>query len=205
MGRKEATDSGPLKDAKKAPSRQLRLWPQPSWVIFLVLVVANHVLVRLLFPEPSSITIPYSFFKAQIEAGNIADVVSVGESIRGSFKTEVTFPPGRSEPPHVNAPPSPPGDPIAPETSKRFRTQRPAFADPGLERLLEDKGVAIEALDESVSSWFKLLVSFGPTILLIAAFVWMSRRAAAAGGGVFNLGRSRAKRYNETQPKVTFE
>jgi cell division protease FtsH len=65
--------------------------------------------------------------------------------------------------------------------------------------------VVIEALGESVSSWFKLLVGFGPTVLLIAAFVWMSSRAAAAGGGLFNLGRSRAKRYSEEQPKVTFD
>ena len=33
----------------------------------------------------------------------------------------------------------------------------------------------------------------------------MSRRAAAAGGGLFGLGRSRAKRYSEAQPKVTFD
>ncbi len=34
----------------------------------------------------------------------------------------------------------------------------------------------------------------------------MSRRAAAAaGGGLFGLGRSRAKRYSEEQPKVTFD
>jgi cell division protease FtsH len=50
-----------------------------------------------------------------------------------------------------------------------------------------------------------LLVGFGPTLLLIAAFVWMSRRAAAAGGGLFGLGRSRAKRFSEEQPKVTFD
>jgi ATP-dependent metalloprotease FtsH len=43
-------------------------------------------------------------------------------------------------------------------------------------------------------------------LLLIGAFVWISRRtAAAAGSGLFGLGRSRAKRYSEEQPKVTFE
>ena len=41
--------------------------------------------------------------------------------------------------------------------------------------------------------------------MLIAAFVWISRRAATAGGGLFSLGRSRAKRYSEEQPKVTFD
>ena len=65
--------------------------------------------------------------------------------------------------------------------------------------------MVIEAVDESSPSWFTLLVGFGPTLLLIAAFVWISRRAAAAGGGLFSLGRSRAKRYSEEQPKVTFD
>ena len=171
----------------------------------LALLVANHLLMRVFFPEPSSITIPYTFFKKQIEAGNIGYVSSVGESIQGSFKTEVTFPPARSEPPSATAPAPPPSEQVEPRTSTRFKTQRPAFADPGLEKLLEEKGVVIEAVDESVSSWFQLLVGFGPTLLLIAAFVWMSRRAAAAGSGLFNLGRSRAKRYSEQQPKVTFD
>ena len=88
----------------------------------------------------------------------------------------------------------------------QFKTQRPAFADQDLEKRLDEKGVVIKAVDENASSWFKLLVGFGPTLLLIGAFVWISRRAAAAaGGGLFGLGRSRAKRYSEEQPKVTFD
>ena len=65
--------------------------------------------------------------------------------------------------------------------------------------------MVIKAVDENGSSWFKVLVGFGPTLLLIAAFVWLSRRAATAGGGLFGLGSSRAKRYSEEQPKVTFD
>ena len=163
------------------------------------------MLARLLFPEPSSITIPYSLFKEQVEAGNVGDVTSTGDSIQGSFKKEVTYPPPRLEPPRAEAPPEARSSAIEPRTSMQFRTQRPAFADSGLEKTLEGKGVTVEALDESVSSWFELLVGFGPTLLLIAAFVWMSRRAATAGGGLFGLGRSRAKRFSEAQPKVTFE
>src|SRR5205085_10964394 len=68
-----------------------------------------------------------------------------------------------------------------------------------------EQGVVIKALDENASSWLTLLIGFGPTLLLIGAFVLISRRAAAAGGGVFGLGRSRAKRYTETQQKVTFD
>jgi cell division protease FtsH len=113
----------------------------------------------------------------------------------------VTYPPEAPQAPNANAPAAPPS-----RTSTEFRTQRPVFADPGLETLLEEKGVVIKALDESGPAWFTLLVGFGPTLLLIAAFVWLSRRAAAAGGGgLFGLGRSRAKRYSEEQPKVTFD
>ncbi len=197
---------GQPKGAKEAPSGRLRLWPPPWWLIFLVLMIANYAVTQVFFPEPSWITIPYTFFKKQVEAGNVAAVSSVGDSIEGSFNTAVTYPVPMSQPPPANAPASSPPDQRQPRTSMRFKTQRPIFADQDLGKLLEEKSVVIEAVDESGSSWFKLLVGFGPTLLLVAAFVWLSRRAAAAAGsGLFGLGRSRAKRYSEEQPKVTFD
>jgi len=197
-------DSRP-KNSKEPASGQPRLWSQPWWLVFLVLLITNYVVTRLFFPEPSSITIPYSVFKQQVAAGNVEDVTSVGDSIQGRFKEAVTYPAEKSQAPSANAPASAPADQPKPRTSLRFKTQRPVFADPGLETLLEEKNVAIQAMDESASSWFTVLVGFGPTVLLIGAFVWISRRAASAGGGVFGLGRSRAKRYSEEQPKVTFD
>lgn len=53
-----------------------------------------------------------------------------------------------------------------------------------------------------------LLISFGPTILFVAAIFYMSRRASSGGGGasgVFGMGKSRAKQFNhETAVKVKF-
>jgi cell division protease FtsH len=193
------------KSSKDAASGQRRMRPQPWWLIIFVVMAANYMMMRVFFPEPSSIAVSYTFFKQQVEVGNVKNVTSVGDSIRGSFKTEVTQPLQESQSPSAKAPAPPPSDQPKPISSMRFKTQRPVFAGPGLERLLEEKGVVIEAVDESGSSWFTLLVGFGPTLLLIAAFVWVGRRAAAAGGGPFSLGRSRAKRYSEDQPKVTFE
>ncbi|KAI8871607.1 hypothetical protein GQ42DRAFT_161900 [Ramicandelaber brevisporus] len=55
------------------------------------------------------------------------------------------------------------------------------------------------------ATMFQLL----PTMLLIGAFVWMSRRAGGAGGGsggIFGIGKSRAKLFNqETDIKVKFK
>jgi cell division protease FtsH len=197
-------NGGPQTSKDPTPGKP-RLRPQLWWLIFAVVMIGNYVVTRVFFPEPSSITIPYTVFKQQVGAGNVGEITSVGDSIQGSFKTAVTYPPPKPQPPSTGTPASPSANQPQPRTSMRFKTQRPVFAAPGLETLLAEKGVVVEAVDESGSSWFKLLVGFGPILLLIAAFVWISRRAAAAGGGMFGLGRSRAKRYSEEQPKVTFD
>jgi cell division protease FtsH len=195
-----------LPKASKEGSGRPQWRPQPWWVIFLLVMIANYVATQLFFPEPSSITIPYTFFKKQVEAGNVEDVTSVGDSIQGTFKTKVTYPPPKSGAPTGNAPAPPSADQPKSRLSMQFKTRRPVFADQDLEKRLDDQGVVIKAEDEDGLSWFKLLVGFGPTLLLVGAFVWISRRtAAAAGSGLFGLGRSRAKRYSEEQPRVTFE
>jgi cell division protease FtsH len=184
-------------DAKGPP----KLRPRPWWLLFIVILIANWLLMRTLSPAPGYISIPYTFFKVQVQAGNVKDVVSEGDSIHGTFKTPVTYPPpeaastaGSKE--HPAAEPKP-------RTSKEFHTQRPSFADPGLETLLEQKGVVIKAVEESPTTWQNLILGFGPTLLLIAGFLWLSQKAAGASG-VFGMGRSSAKRYSEEQPRVTF-
>lgn len=62
---------------------------------------------------------------------------------------------------------------------------------------------------ENEGAWLNTLFSFAPTLLFIGAIFWLSRRAGGAGGGgpggVFGMGKSRAKRFNhETDVKVKF-
>ncbi|WEW60573.1 AAA ATPase afg3 [Emydomyces testavorans] len=56
--------------------------------------------------------------------------------------------------------------------------------------------------------WLATLLSFGPTLLLIGSFFWLSRRAGGGGGGqsgIFGIGKSRARRFNhETDIKIKF-
>jgi len=154
-------------------------------------MLANWALMRAFAPEPSYVNIPYTLFKEQVQAGNVEEVTSQGDAIQGTFKKEVTYP---REGPNAR-------------TALRFKTLLPAFANPGLETLLEEKGVVINArpLDEGWPLWQNLLLGFGPTLLLIVGFVWMNQRMMASGRGLFGLTRSRAKRYSEAEPKVTFD
>lgn len=195
----------PAKGVPEPSVNRRRFPPQMLWLIFAGLMLANYLVMRLFFPEPPSVTVSYTFFKQQIAAGNVETVTSVGDAIRGKFKAEVSYPPKTTPATKLDSTTGPLGDQHDVNPSLRFNTQRPVFADPGLEKLLDEKGVVIDAVDQGRPSWFTLLVGFGPTLLLIGAFIWMSRRAAAAGGGIFGLGRSRAKRYDENQSKVTFE
>ena len=175
--------------------------PQPNplkrwswWLSFLVILLINFFLISTLTPGQSQRTeVSYTFFRQQVLAGNVAEISSRGDTIQGTFRQAVQYP--------ANA-----GQPVT-----NFSTVRPAFADPGLETLLDEQGVTINArpIDEPANPLLNLLLSFGPTLLLIGGFIWISSRASGAmgGGGLFGMGKSQAKRYDEASvgQRVTFE
>ena len=69
-----APNNGRPKASKEGTGRSRRL-SQPWWVIFLLVLSVNYVATQLFFSESSSITIPYTFFKMQVEAGNVEAAV----------------------------------------------------------------------------------------------------------------------------------
>jgi cell division protease FtsH len=160
------------------------------WLLLLALLAVNWLAVSLTSPGTERIEVPYTVFREQVDAGNVAEIRSRGEDIQGEFEKEVTYPPGEDG-----------------TTSKSFETVRPSFAEDDLYEALEREDVVVSAepLEEPRSFLLTLLLSFGPTILLVALFVWLLRRsAAAAGGGLTGLGRSRARRYEASERRTTF-
>jgi cell division protease FtsH len=160
-----------------------------------VVLVAGYLVFNQLQPgEPEPAQIPYSLFKQQIEAGNVVEVVSRAETIQGTFGNPIA----------LNAPES-----GVQRTVQMFETVRPSFADPGLEELLVRKGVLVNArpLVEQRAWWLNLLLSFGPTLLLIGAVAWIWSRATRLTGGAMGMARSRARRYDEAgleAERITF-
>jgi cell division protease FtsH len=183
---------------KQPPPKQRHplMRPGPWWISFLVVLVLNYLLVQVFLPERTNprIDVPYTFFKQQVSADNVVEVTSQGDTIQGTFKNAITYPTEAQQGQQQ-------------QTSTLFETVQPTFADPGLETLLEQHNVTINAhsLDQPRSWWQTLLLSFGPTILLIGLFFWISSRAASqlgGSGGPFGLGRSRARRYDQTSEGV---
>jgi cell division protease FtsH len=177
------------------PQRPGRLPPARWWLWFVLLLLVNFLVVSYLFPGPKApVEVPYTFFKEQVKAGNVEQISTRGDAVEGTFEEPVTYPPkGES-------------------STTRFTTAVPSFANTRLEELLVDRGVQInsEPLDQPRGLLQSLLFSFGPALLLIGLFVWLSRRAAGQGGGLggalTGLGRSRARRYDQKEgERVTFD
>ncbi len=71
--------------------------------------------------------------------------------------------------------------------------------------LLRDKKVNLEYTETTSNFFLDLIPLLLPLLIIIALFVWMSRRAQGQMGAVMNIGRSRAKVYTTERPKTTFE
>jgi hypothetical protein len=114
-------------------------------MLVILVVAANYLLLTRARSEPSSISIPCNVFKQQVEAGNLVSVTGEGDTIRGTLAAALRYPP--EEKPASGAPTlaKSPAKRLVPRSSKEFLTQRPAFADPGLEALLESKGAVIDS------------------------------------------------------------
>src|SRR2546430_16570481 len=76
-------------------------------------------------------------------------------------------------------------------------------------KVLQEHNVVINAKDPNASTplWETLLFSFGPTILLVLGFLYLSRRAASAGaGGVLgSFGQRRARPFDAERASVTLD
>ena len=196
------------RNGASGPGGQGNLPPRRAWLIFLAVLFANYFVMRLFFPDgDAAVTVPYTVFKEEAAKGNVKSIYSQGASIEGRFASPVTWPPeGAGEiekrPGALSGPQS--------RTASTFNTTLPAFADPRLEQFLIDNKVEISAVPiQTGSALGTLLFGFGPALLLIGFYVWLYRRASqqggGLGGGIFGIGKSRARRYDQEQDnRVTF-
>ncbi len=163
------------------------------WTTMIVLFGLNILIANVFFApaQPKSVVIPYDAFVQQVKADNVTSVTSTSETITGSTKKAVTAGSGQG-------------------TATSFSTQRPSFATDDLLGLLQTHKVTINALDPNPPTplWLTLLESFGPVLLLVLLFVFISRRLATmrsgAGGILGRFGQSGARLYNAEHPPTTF-
>ena len=190
--RSSAPPPAPRNSSQKPPDMLAPMRTGRFWIIVAILLVVNFVVGQVFTALSSAptVTISYNTFVSQVSEGNVTSITATGESITGVTKKPVA-------------------DAQTPATtSTKFQTQRPAFATDDLLTLLQQHDVVVNAKDPNASTplWETLLFSFGPTILLVLGFLYLSRRAASSGaGGILgSFGQSRARLYDAERPATTF-
>jgi len=160
------------------------------WVVLLGGLALNWILMFALAGPPKRVTLPYTTLVEQVSAGNVKSLNAQDNALQGEFKKSVTS--GSS-------------------SGTLFQTQRPVFAKDDLVAMLAAQKVPVTAdpPGSGQSPLLGLLLGFGPTLLLVGLFLYISRRAAGAAGGAGGLlgafGKSKAKLYtSDAQAKITF-
>ena len=179
--------------------RRLRFWVQWLLLIFLInLLFYGPLFFSFLSGQSTTIDLSYSRFLQQVERGNVTSVtINSDNSVTGTFKTPVRQPQTGTANGSVAA--------------THFTTFIPTTGDPSLLPLLEKKGVEIRAQPVQPPWWqtvLVLLLNALPVLLLLyfGVMSWRGMRQMQdmQGGGLFNIGRSRAKLYKEERPTTTF-
>ena len=170
-----------------------------SWLRWLIFIIVINLLfyAPLLF-SPSSgqptINLPYTSFLQQVQNGNVKEVTLIGNAVSGDFKT-----PLQQQQSGTSGTTSYP----------RFTSYVPETGDPNLLPLLEKNSVQVTAQPVQTPWWqtaLTILLNALP-ILLLVYFGYMALRSvrqSQQAGGLFGIGRSRAKLYNEERPSTTF-
>ena len=169
--------------------------PNIRWIAVLLVVglIALNFWIssEALSPSPR-VRVPYSpTFLTQASDNNIQSISSTGASIEGTFKKAIKYPSGGT-------------------SYTYFSTQIPSFAnDQELFATLQKNNVEINAQPTNTGPSFltSVILGFGPTLLFLLLLVWVFRRAASGGGGaggLMSFGRSRARRVEAQDQRVTF-
>jgi cell division protease FtsH len=164
------------------------------WITLGIVLAANILISNFLFqaPQPKTVTLAYSTFIQQVTDENVVSITAVGTTITGTTKQAVK-------------------DVSTKDTAKNFTTEIPVYAlgpSSTLQALLDQHHVTqlAKPITDTTPLWQTLLFSFGPTILFLGLFLYISRRmaGASAGGILGSFGQSRAKLYDAESPATTF-
>ncbi len=120
----------------------------------------------------------YSDFKALVASGEIANAQIVGDSLIEGFTQE----------------------------GLGFRTYLPVD-DPSIIDYLRLYQIPINYVPEKSMPWYlNILINWGPFLLIFGIWLVLMRRmqSGSGGGGLFSIGRSRAKKIEPSEMKITF-
>jgi len=146
------------------------------WLVIGVLLVLLFNMFQSNTQQVRNESIPYSEFIANVESGNVSNVVIKGPNIVGHLKGGNTFATYAPNDPNL------------------------------VERLTKNGvGVTAAPPDSNSPSFLSIFISWFPMLLLIAVWIFFMRQMQGGGGKAMGFGKSKAKLLTEKSGRVTFE
>jgi cell division protease FtsH len=146
------------------------------WVVIICLAVILYTVVGRGKGKPE-VTLGFSQFLSEVEAGRIKSVKISGTEVKGQFVDDSQGP---------------------------LRTLIPANY-PEVYNILRSKNVAVEMQEVTNGNLISLLVNAIPFVLLLALWIFMMRQMQSGGNKALSFGKSRARLHSSQQKKVTFK
>lgn len=183
---------------RERSQKRLSFWLRLLLVMLVInLVFYGPYFFALLSAQPTTIDLSYSSFLQQVEQGNVRSVtIKSDNSVSGLLKHPISVPQAGGQ---------------GTVSATHFTTFIPPTGDPNLLPMLEKQGVEVSAQPVEAPWWQTALVWLVNVlpVLLLLYFGFMSWRGMRQmqdlqGGGLFGIGRSRAKLYTEERPSTTF-
>ncbi len=190
----ETPQRRPTQQQPGGPSERPRRMPG-SLILWLVLMAVVLYWISEAVGGGDRPAISYTAFKNQVRAGNVTDVTVEGNRITGTLESPAEIATEEQGTQQVEA----------------FATVKPPFEDAELLSLLEREGVTIEAREQERSWLAEIFILMLPWILILGLIFYANRSVRSqvqnmsGPGGVFNIGRSKAKRYRRTMDGVTYD
>lgn len=152
------------------------------WLVAAILLVAMFNTFQATQQQPTGSRLAFSEFLSRVEQGNVADVTIRSGIARGTTIFG-----------HM-------------QDGSVFSTEAPDYPD--LVGKLSSHGVRISAANDDGrgESFWSVLLSWFPILLLIGVYIFFMRQmqGGGKGGGALGFGKSRARLLTEKTEKVTF-
>ncbi len=173
------------------PDKQNQNWKFPqggfnfsrfTWVIVILLLLLPFF--NILMMQQKSNVISYTQFKDLVRSGNVSKVEMTRDTIEGTLNSQTN---------------------VGGTTLQQFITYLPATGDEELLTLLEQNNVTIVTNSANQQGFWDIFANLLPLLLFVWLGVIMWRSMRSRGQNMFSVGENKAKLYDKTKVKMTFD
>ncbi len=153
-----------------------------TWIIVILLILLPFFNIMLM--QQGGDVISYTRFKELVRSERVSRVVMEKDTINGTLNQTTT---------------------VDGTQIDSFTTYLPATGDDELLKIMEQQGVNVVTKSANQRGFWEILGSLLPLLILVwlGFFMWKSMRAR--GQNMFSVGENKARLYDKTTVKTTFE